>query len=416
MQQIFVELYNYRQPWVVLSIPERESFVGTLAGALAALQAQGVEVLAYGVNDPDTDHRAPYDFFCVYQVPDAGLQRMFEAGIAASGWYDYFEQVNVSGAAATPAGTLMKNVLLEPAKRQGKPVAATWSYDKQSTTVDGHSMSYVDTGSGTPVVMIHGDVMSSFLWHEVIPHVAENHRAIAVDLIGAGDSDKLSPSGSGTYSFDVHARYLDGLLEALDLGEDVILVGHDWGANLAFDWAIKHEARVRGIAFAEALLPPFEWSDWPVLVRQPFEYMRTEQGGKDVLENNFFLGVARDNLARVMPPAEWAEIVRPYANPGEDRRPMLDWPRSVPFGDDDTPVRRTLEAQADWLAQSPIPKLHLAGVPGGIEALGGRRRETIATFPNLTVADVTGLHWTPLDDPHGTGEGLAAWLATVVPG
>ncbi len=116
MQQIFIELYNYRQEWSDLSIPDREAFVGTLSGALAGLQAQGVEVLAYGVNEPDTAHRAPYDFFCVYRVPDIRLQRLFEAGIADSGWYRYFEQINISGAASTPAGTLMKNVLLEPAR------------------------------------------------------------------------------------------------------------------------------------------------------------------------------------------------------------------------------------------------------------------------------------------------------------
>ena len=413
MQQIFVEMYNYKQKWIKLSTPERRTFVETLGRALAELEAQGVEVLTYAVNDPDTDHRAPYDFFCVYRVPEVGLQRMFEDGIAASGWYDYFDQVNLSGAARTPAGTLMKNVLLQPAMPQGKPIAASWRYTKKSTAVDGSTMTYVEAGAGKPVVFIHGDVMSSFVWHNVIPYVAENHRAIAVDLIGAGDSDKLPGSGPGTYSFETHAHYLAGLLDTLDLGDEVVLVGHDWGSNLAFDWAMKHERRVRAIAFTEALLPPFDWADWPASVRPVFEYVRTPDGAKDVLDNNYFLHSAGASMARILAPQEWAEIIHPYANPGEDRRPTLDWPRSVPFGDDDTPVRKALESQANWLTKSTIPKLHMAGVPGAIETVGGRRRETIGAFPNLTVTDVDGLHWTPLDDPHAMGEGLASWLATV---
>lgn len=368
--------------------------------------------MAYAINDPATDQRAPYDFFCVYQVPSAGLQREFEAGINASGWYDYFEQVNLSGAAFTPAGTFAKNILLERPKPQGKPIAATSAYKKKSTTIDGRAMTYVETGAGRPVIFIHGDVMSSFLWHNVVPYVAKTHRVIAIDLIGAGDSDKLSPSGEGTYSFDAHMRYLNGLLDTLDLGDDVVLVGHDWGANLAFEWARNHENRVGGIAFAEALLPPFEWSDWPPMIRHVFQYLRTPEGGKDVLDNNYFVNFSQAQMKRILDPREWAEIVRPYANPGEDRRPTLDWPRSVPFGDDDTEVRRTLEAQSAWLAKSTVPKLHIAGIPGGIAAVGNRRHDTIGAYPNLTIVEVEGGHWSPLDDPHAMGEGLAAWLST----
>jgi len=196
----------------------------------------------------------------------------------------------------------------------------------------------------------------------------------------------------------------------LDVGDGVVLVGHDWGSNLAFDWAMMNERRVRGIAFSEALLPPFDWSDWPATVRDGFEHVRTSEGGRDVLENNFFVDYARDKMLRMLAQQDWDEIVRPYASPGEDRRPTLDWPRSVPFGDDDTEVRRVLEHQAAWLSKTRIPKLHLAGVPGAIERVGGRRRATISAFPNLTLAEVEGAHWTPLDDPHATGAGLASWL------
>jgi len=249
-------------------------------------------------------------------VRDVELQRAFEARIAASGGRDYFEQVNLRGAALSPGGLLTKNVLLQPVQPQGKPIAATSQYTKKSTNVDGHAMTYVEAGAGDPVVLIHGDVMSSVLWRNVLPHLSEIHRAIAVDLIGAGDSDKLRSSGPGTYSIETHAHYLDRLLDTLDLGDNVVLVGHDWGANLAFDWAMSHENRVCGLAFAEPLLPPFEWGDWPLNARDTFKQVRTEQGG---------------------------------------------------------------------LATTPIPKLHIAGLPGAIAGIGGRRR----------------------------GEGLASWLPTI---
>jgi haloalkane dehalogenase len=280
--------------------------------------------------------------------------------------------------------------------------------------VYGRAMAYTDVGAGPPVVLIHGDVMSSLLWHRLIPHLSDHHRVIAVDLIGAGNSDKLRGSRAGSYSFDTHVRYLGGLLDQLDLGDRVVLVGHDWGANLAFDWAMSHEGRVSGIAFTEPVLPPFEWSDWPPMARTAFEHIRTEQGERDVLQHNYFVEWARPQLEHVVSAAEWAQIVRPYATAGEARRPTVDWPRSVPFGDDDTPIRRTIEAQAAWLARTPIPKLHLAGRPGAMAMVGGRRRRAITAFACLTTAEVHGRHWTPLEDPHRMGTSLAAWLGVLV--
>jgi haloalkane dehalogenase len=413
MLQVFVEMYNYTPEWFALSAAERQAFVGTVVSALTDAQREGVDVLACAMNDPGTDRRAPFDFFCVYRMPDLRTRQAFEAGVAAAGWYRFFEQVNLGGAALTPAGALSATARLQRPRSQDRVIEASWSLEKQAATVDGRTMTYVEAGQGKPVVFVHGDVMSSFLWHNVIPHISDRHRAIAVDLIGAGDSDKLPSSGEGTYCFDAHAHYLHGLLEALDLGDDVVVVGHDWGANLAFDWAMTHEDRVSGIAFAEPLLPPFEWSDWPPMARGPFEHIRTDIGGREVLEDNFFVEWARGQMKRVLPPEEWAEILRPYAGRGESRRPTLEWPRAVPFGDDDTPVRRRLEAQAAWLTETLIPKLHLAGMPGAIAMVGGRRRETIGSFPEVTTAEVEGLHWTPLDDPHQMGASLAAWLEVI---
>ncbi|GHH66378.1 hypothetical protein GCM10018775_88420 [Streptomyces umbrinus] len=248
------------------------------------------------------DRRAPYDFFSVYHVPDVVTQRQFEAGIAASGWYDYFERVNIIGAALSPVGALLNNVALLPPTPQGPPIPPVSPITKQRVNVLGRTMTYADEGAGVPVVFVHGDVMSSFLWRNVIPHLdGQRTRSLA------GDSDKLPDAGPGTYAFATHARYFDVWMEALDLRDGVVLVGHDGGANVTFDWAMRHEDQVRGLAFSEAITPPFDWEDWPAQMRPQFQYLRTAEGERDVLENNFFV------------PRRPAEH-HPYAHPGRVHR------------------------------------------------------------------------------------------------
>jgi haloalkane dehalogenase len=411
--QVFIELYTYRPAWRSLDAGQRRAFVLGVTDALAGLRKQGVEVIGYGSNDPGTDRRAPYDFFSVYRLPDTVTRREMEAGIAASGWYRYFEQVNVGGAALSPIGALLNNAALLAPAEQGPPLSPVSPYAKRRVEVLGRTMSFVDEGTGAPVVFVHGDVMSSFLWRNVIPHLEGLARALAVDLIGAGDSDKLPRSGPGTYTFATHTRYFTAWMASLDLPDGVVLVGHDWGANVAFDWAMHHEDQVRGLVFSEAITPPFAWEDWPEGMRAPFAHLRTPEGERDVLENNAFVDAAPATMTRMLAPAELAEIQRPYARPGEDRRPTIDWPREVPFGDDRTETRTALEAQAAWLAGSPLPKLHLPAAGGGIARPGGRRRELISTWPNLTEVPVPGLHWTPEDAPHAMGSALAGWLPTL---
>ncbi|WP_169053922.1 haloalkane dehalogenase [Agromyces sp. H66] len=283
---------------------------------------------------------------------------------------------------------------------------------KKRVLAHGREMAVIDEGAGPAFVFVHGDIMSSYLWRNVLPHVRPLGRVVAVDLIGAGDSEKLPDSGPGRYSFTEHARYLDGLLQHLDLGADVTLIGHDWGSNLAIDWAMRNTSRVRGIVFGEAILPPFEWSDWPEPIRPEFEFLRTPDGERAVLEENRFLNNVQRAVFRPISSVELDEIARPYATPGEGRRPTLEWPRSVPLGNVDTPTKAALEAQADWMTRSAIPKLHYRGVPGAV--CNGRRAETIAGFANLTEIGVTGTHWTPEDDPHGIGRAIADWVERVL--
>lgn len=413
MQQLFVELYNYKPTWRELPVAERQAFVMKLAESLPLIEQMGVEILGYGVNDPATTMRAPYDFFSLYRAPSAEVLHAFQAAITATGWYDYFDQVNVGGAALSPLGTLLQNVALAPATSQGRAVSPVSPFEKKQTRVNGRTMAYVDEGSGRPVVFVHGDVMSSFLWRNVIPHVTSSARAIAVDLIGAGDSDKLPGSGAGRYDFATHLEYFSSLMAELGLTRNVVLVGHDWGANIAFEWARTNPEAVAGIAFTDPLLPPFGWEDWQPAKVTEFQYLRTAEGERDTLENNFFVRQAASTMVRMLAPAELAEIERPYAEPGEGRRPTSDWPREVPFGDERTPTRAAIEAQAAWLAQAELPKLHLAAEPGGIDFAGSRRRTLIETWPNTTHTRFFGIHWTPEDNPHAIGQALSTWLAEI---
>jgi haloalkane dehalogenase len=412
MHQIFVELYNYNDGWRQETPEKRMAFVLEISKAINSLADHGIEVIAYCFNDQETDRRAPFDFFCVYRVPSIEAQRIFEQQIAASDWYRYFDQVNLRGAAMSPTGVLLANVALAPAIPQSEPISSAMPYAKHYAKAFDRQMAYIEAGHGDPIVFLHGDVMSSYLWRNVIPHVESLGRCIAIDLIGAGDSDKLPGSGPGSYNFAEHSRYLDALLEELRIDGNVVFVGHDWGANLAIDWAARHETKVKGIAFSEPLVPPFEWSDWPQYVTPLFDLLRSDAAEKAVLDHNMFVraSAAGGNL-RMLAPEERAEIERPYAEAGEARRPTLTWPREVPFEQDHTPTRVSVEAHAAWLTKTQMPKLYLRGVPGAM--LFGRKEATVRQFPNLSEVSVKGLHWAPEDDPHAIGRALYDWIGKI---
>ena len=143
------------------------------------------------------------------------------------------------------------------------PAHSTQVLAKQFRSVKGRQMAYHEQGDGSPVVFLHGNPTSSYLWRNVIPHVSGRARCVAPDLIGMGDSDKLDDTSPGTYRLTDHREYLDALLDQLDLGDDITFVVHDWGSALAFDWANRHRDRVAGIAYMEAIVAPMNWEDWP---------------------------------------------------------------------------------------------------------------------------------------------------------
>jgi haloalkane dehalogenase len=270
-------------------------------------------------------------------------------------------------------------------------------------------MSYVDLGDGPlTFLLLHGNPTSSYLWRDVIPHLTDRGRCVAPDLIGMGDSEKLFDSGPDSYRFVEHRRYLDALLEELDLGDRIVLVVHDWGSALGFDWARRNPERVAGIAYMEAIVRPIAWEEWPEGARNAFQRMRSEEGEELVLTHNFFVErILPSSILRDLTEEEMAEYRRPFAEPGEDRRPTLTWPRQIPIEGEPAEVVEIAADYAEWLASSDVPKLFVNADPGTI--LTGAQRETCRAWPNQTEVTVPGLHFIQEDSAEQIGQAIAEW-------
>ena len=282
-------------------------------------------------------------------------------------------------------------------------------YPKRRATVLGHQMAYVETGRGDPIVFLHGNPTSSYLWRNVIPHLEGLGRCIAPDLIGMGDSDKLSPSGPDRYTFVEHRRFLDRLLDHLGVRGRATLVIHDWGSALGFDWASRHRDNLRGIAYMEAIVCPMIWADWPEAAKQIFQALRSPAGEAMILEKNVFVErILPASVLRGLTDAEMAVYRRPFLEPGESRRPTLTWPRQIPVEGAPRDVVAIVDAYAGWLSESPVPKLFVNADPGSI--LVGPQREFCRTWPHQTEVTVRGTHFIQEDSPDEIGRAIAAWL------
>ncbi len=289
-------------------------------------------------------------------------------------------------------------------------MTSTMRYEKKFCSVLGKQMAYVDEGEGNAIVFLHGNPTSSFLWRGVMPHLESHGRCVAPDLIGMGDSEKLTDSGPESYRFVEHRQYLDALLDQLDLGDSVTLVIHDWGSALGFDWANRNRGRVKGIAYMEAIVAPIpSWDDWPPPAVPVFQAFRSEAGEQMVIEQNVFVEqVLPDAILRDLDDAEMAEYRRPYLEPGESRRPTLTWPRQIPIAGEPEDVVAITADYAAWLATSDVPKLFVNAQPGAI--LRGAVRELCRKWPNQTEIEVAGTHFVQEDSPDEIGQGIAAWL------
>ena len=280
---------------------------------------------------------------------------------------------------------------------------------KRFATIEGRRMAYIDEGSGPAIVFQHGNPTSSYLWRNVMPHCAGLGRLVACDLIGMGDSDKLPDSGPQRYTFAEQRRYLDALWEHLDLGQDIVLVLHDWGSALGFDWANRHRERVAGIAYMEALVRPVTWDEWPENARRVFQNFRGPGGEEMVLQKNVFVErVLPGSVMRPLTEAEMAEYRRPFNEPGEGRRPTLTWPRQIPVGGEPAEVIAVVDEYRRWLETDACPKLFINAEPGSI--LVGAQRDYCRSWKNQTEVTVKGTHFIQEDSPVEIGEAVAAFV------
>ena len=286
-------------------------------------------------------------------------------------------------------------------------------YQKKLRTIKGKQIAYIDEGSGDPIVLLHGNPTSSYLWRNVIPELVGKGRVIAPDLIGQGDSDKLPASaGPERYSFEVAYSYLDGLLAEIGASSNVTLVIHDWGSALGFYWAQQHPTAVRGIAYMEGIVCPLSWDDWPEAARGIFQGFRSEKGEDMILQRNMFIEkVLPSSVMRTLTDQEMAHY-RAGFEETDDRQVTLNWPRQIPL--DGTPAHMVdlVSSYGQWLAgNTELPKLFVNAEPGSI--LTGKAREFCRSWLNQTEVTVAGSHFIQEDSPKEIGQAVADWLETI---
>ena len=279
---------------------------------------------------------------------------------------------------------------------------------KQFIDVQGKSMAYVEMGKGDPIVFQHGNPTSSYLWRNIMPHLADQGRCIAVDLIGMGDSDKLDNPGPDSYRYVEHREYLFAAWQALGVSDRVTLVIHDWGSALGFDWAQQHPDAVLGIAYMEAIVRPVTWDEWPEAARAVFQGFRSAAGEAMVLDKNMFVErVLPGSVLRELTEDEMNVYRRPFLKPGEDRRPTLTWPRQIPIEGEPQDVHDIVAGYSDWIYSSNIPKLFINAEPGAI--LVGPQREFCRAWKNQQEVTVKGNHFLQEDSPDEIGKAIVEW-------
>ena len=288
-------------------------------------------------------------------------------------------------------------------------LSETMSYEKKFASVKGKQIAYVEEGSGDPIVLLHGNPTSSFLWRNVIPELVESGRVIVPDLIGQGDSEKLPASeGPERYSLEVAYSYVDGLLESIGANQNVTLVIHDWGTGVGFLWAMRHPAAVKGVAYMEGIVKPVSWNDWPESAVGIFKGFRSDKGEDLILNRNMFIeGVLPSSVIRPLSDTEMDAYRAPHLET-HDRQPLLNWPRQIPIEGEPKDVVALVNEYGAFMAASDIPKLFINADPGSI--LVGAQREFCRSWPNQQEVTVKGLHFIQEDSPVEIGQAVANWL------
>jgi haloalkane dehalogenase len=285
-------------------------------------------------------------------------------------------------------------------------ISSADSFERRRMAVLDSHMSYVDVGVGDPIVLLHGNPTSSYLWRNVIPRLDGLGRCLAPDLIGMGRSGKAA---GGRYRLADHVRYLDAWFETLDLSR-VTLVVHDWGSALGFHWARRHPDRVKALVYMEAIVRPVTWAEWPDAARSIFQALRSAGGEEMILAKNVFVErILPASVLRRLTPEEMEHYREPFREPGESRRPTLTWPREIPIDGEPPDVTGLVQQYALWLSRSPLPKLFVNGNPGSI--LVGAQRDFCRAWPNQQEVTVKGSHFLQEDSPVEIGQAIARFVS-----
>jgi len=282
-------------------------------------------------------------------------------------------------------------------------------HPRNVTLVDGVPIQYIETGpkDADPVVFLHGNPTSSYLWRNIIPHISGSHRCLAPDLVGMGASSRPA---NGQFTFSNHSQYLDGWFTNLGVN-NASLVLHDWGSALGFHWAHRNQDKVAALIYMEALVRPLKWEDWPKNAQSIFQAMRSDSGEELVLQKNVFVErILPASVLRELTNEEMAAYREPFLEPGESRRPTLTWPRQIPIDGEPQDVAEIIQSYSEWLAQSAIPKLFINADPGSI--LVGQQREWCRTWPNQREVTVPGLHFIQEDSPEEIGLAINSFLSS----
>ena len=280
--------------------------------------------------------------------------------------------------------------------------------DKKKISIDGKEIAYHQQGSGEPIVFLHGNPTSSYLWRNITPYLHDQASCISMDLIGMGDSDKLDNPDTNSYRFEEHFYYVEKAIKALTNNEKITLVVHDWGSALGFHWSYKHPELIKGIAYMEAIVKEMTWDDWDKNAKSIFQGFRSDAGEDLVLEKNYFIEkVLPGSIIRTLDADEMNEYRRPFLSSGEDRRPTLSWPREIPIEGEPGNVCQIVNEYAKWMKTNNIPKLFINAEPGAITT--GKIRDFCRSWKNQTEVTVKGIHFIQEDSPDEIGKALSKW-------
>ncbi len=285
-------------------------------------------------------------------------------------------------------------------------------YTKKYKDIKNSKMAFIDEGSGDTFLFLHGNPTSSFLWRNIAPHVEDIGRIVIPDLIGMGDSDKLEGVDNPGYKYHGQYSYLTALMDELDLGNNIHLIIHDWGSAMGFQFARENKDRIKSITYMEAIVMPLTWDQWPDPATKIFGLFRSQAGEELVLEKNFFVErILLADSSTGYTEEEKSEYIRPFINPGEDRRPTLTWPRQIPLDGEPSEVVEEVRLNAEFHKESDIPKLFINADPGSI--LIGDQREFVRSWNNQTEITVKGNHFIQEDSSEEIGAALRKFVESL---